>query len=303
MFRSVHDKARMAERRLAELVVAAYRRDKGSRRVQRQAARLLRASAHAEKRFERDVAAAMRGVHAGIRGALERELAERAPEERRDAARSFPPELEHRLFEYVRLHVGPAFGRMARTVNQDNQEALALFGITPATVPGLAGLLASAREDAIRRVQGAAKTYTDEVQGVLEDPDNIGLTHDELAELLEERGRVSESTARFLARDTTLRTNAAVTKARQTAAGVTAYRWSTSRDERVRETHAELEGEKYDYDDPPVTNDAGDTNNPGEDWQCRCAALPVIDELEEEEPSGERLPDLEEEPEEEMAAE
>ena len=74
---------------------------------------------------------------------------------------------------------------------------------------------------------------------------------------------------------------------RQQAAGVNEYTWSTSRDERVRPMHAKLEGQRFAYDDPPETTEDGETNNPGEDWQCRCIALPVISLLELEEPEAE----------------
>ena len=45
----------------------------------------------------------------------------------------------------------------------------------------------------------------------------------------------------------------------------------------------------FDWDDPPVTNDDGDTNAPGEDYRCRCVAIPQIAELDQE--SEEDVPD------------
>lgn len=60
------------------------------------------------------------------------------------------------------------------------------------------------------------------------------------------------------------------------AAGTDRYVWVTSMDERVRETHAILEGGVFSYSDPPVTNDNGDVNNPGEDYNCRCVDRPVF---------------------------
>jgi len=101
-------------------------------------------------------------------------------------------------------------------------------------------------------------------------------------EALEERVGVSASRAQLIAVDQTLKTNAQVMRARHEAAGVTQYRWSSSRDERVRKRHAELDGQVFSYDDPPETNDDGDTNNPGEDFRCRCIAVPFVDDLDEE---------------------
>lgn len=274
---------------------AAWRRDASRPVNRRKAARLLKASAKAEAGYVRNVLRVMRAVHAGFLGSIGESsaLESRAAghSDARPLPRPFPHGMQKRLFVYIRDHVGPAFDGMAREVNRDNVEGLALLGIQPAYVPGLAGTIAHAREDNVRLIQKAAGDYADQVQAVLTDPANLGLRHEELRDLLVERGNVSVSRASFIARDQTLRLNAAITKSRQQAAGVLRYTWSTSQDERVRPMHAELEGLAFDYDDPPVTNEEGDTNNPGEDYQCRCVAIPVIPELEEEEP-----PEEEEEP-------
>lgn len=283
----VYPTLRQAKRQGAAAFANGYRADQTDRKKQRRAAKLLRASKRAEARFERELVALLRGVHSGFRKILHEQLELRKPESRMnraDAGDPFPPGLMARLFVYVTRGVGPAFDAMAKTVDGDNEEALKLFGIAPGHVPGLAGILASARQNAMQRVQQAASKYASQVQQVLADPKNADLRVEELAGLLEDRASVSESEARFIARDTTLKTNADVTRMRQQAAGVEEYRWSTSQDERVRPMHAELEGEKFAYDDPPVTNDEGETNNPGEDWQCRCIALPVISFLEEPAP-------------------
>lgn len=46
--------------------------------------------------------------------------------------------------------------------------------------------------------------------------------------------------------------------------------------------HQELDGTEQSWDDPPVTNEDGDRNHPGEDYQCRCVAYPILDELDGE---------------------
>jgi SPP1 gp7 family putative phage head morphogenesis protein len=116
-----------------------------------------------------------------------------------------------------------------------------------------------------------------------------------LQPLLESRLEVSASRAELIARDQTLKLNANVTQWRQTEAGVERYIWTTSNDERVREGHADLDGEEFSWDDPPDTGD-GERNHPGEDFQCRCIAYPVIPELDDEEPASdddEEAPDVE----------
>ena len=59
--------------------------------------------------------------------------------------------------------------------------------------------------------------------------------------------------------------------------GIRRYMWSTSGDVRVRHDHKELNGKIFYFDNPPITDKAtGARNNPGEDFGCRCVAIPVM---------------------------
>lgn len=80
--------------------------------------------------------------------------------------------------------------------------------------------------------------------------------------------------ARFIARDQVSKLNGQLTQIRQTKLGITRYIWATSNDERVRDSHQEKEGNIYSWDDPPA-----DTGHPGDDFQCRCTAIPYLADL------------------------
>lgn len=82
--------------------------------------------------------------------------------------------------------------------------------------------------------------------------------------------------ARLIARDQTAKLNAAITKSQQKDAGVNRYEWSDSGDRRVRSSHHRLNGHIFNWDNPPET-EGGRHCHPGEDYQCRCCALPVFD--------------------------
>lgn len=101
-----------------------------------------------------------------------------------------------------------------------------------------------------------------------------GLRVEEIRGLIQERFGVSESRADLIARDQTLKLNAQMTRENYKRANVNKYVWTTTRDERVREEHAELDGQVFSFDDPP------EPGNPGEDFQCRCTAFPVFEEEE-----------------------
>ena len=57
--------------------------------------------------------------------------------------------------------------------------------------------------------------------------------------------------------------------------GLPRYRWVTKRDGRVRTDHAILDGQIFEWNNPPVVNSAtGKRAHPQQDWNCRCEAIP-----------------------------
>lgn len=82
--------------------------------------------------------------------------------------------------------------------------------------------------------------------------------------------------ARLIARDQTAKLNFEIMQNQQRDAGVLKYEWSGALDKRERASHRALEGKVFSWDDPPET-DGGRKCHPGEDYQCRCCALPVFD--------------------------
>lgn len=106
-----------------------------------------------------------------------------------------------------------------------------------------------------------------------------GYRSDRLARLLEVHYGMSKRRATFVARQ---ETSLLVSKHRQeryTQAGVRKYRWSTSAlDSRVRDDHRELHGRIFTWDAPPITDRrTGRKCHPGEDFGCRCVAIPIVE--------------------------
>lgn len=90
---------------------------------------------------------------------------------------------------------------------------------------------------------------------------------------LRDRIGMTKRRATLIARDQTSKLNGQLTQLRQTQNGVSSYVWATAGDERVRPTHAMNEGQTFKWDDPPATG------HPGSDYNCRCTAIPVLDNL------------------------
>jgi SPP1 gp7 family putative phage head morphogenesis protein len=90
---------------------------------------------------------------------------------------------------------------------------------------------------------------------------------------------VSANKAQFLARQETNLMTAAYKEARYESAGITEYIWRTvagSPNHPVRPEHKVLDGQTFRFDNPPITSKDGKRNNPGEDFNCRCVAIPIV---------------------------
>lgn len=116
-----------------------------------------------------------------------------------------------------------------------------------------------------------------DVEEMVRDAVRVGRRNQALARDLSARFGVSERHARLIARDQIGKYYADVNHARQRALGVRRFTWRTAGDERVRPSHDELDGEVFDYDDPPEVD--GEVALPGEPVQCRCWADGVLEDL------------------------
>ena len=99
-----------------------------------------------------------------------------------------------------------------------------------------------------------------------------GTTVSDLQDVIQERIDVSDSRAELIARDQIGKLNGDLTRERHAEAGVTQYVWQTMGDERVRDSHADCDGKTFTWGEPPA--DPG--CEPGEDFQCRCWAEPIL---------------------------
>ena len=97
-----------------------------------------------------------------------------------------------------------------------------------------------------------------------------------LVGILEHDFGMSENKAKFLARQETALLMSQFREERFKSAGVQKYRWSTSGDSRVRERHKELNGHVFTWDNPPIIDELGHRGHPGQDYNCRCIAIPLV---------------------------
>ncbi len=225
------------------------------------------------------------------------QYAKQEPAPHLDAADGSGPDIKGggAIIRGIQLRVGGASGNVAEKVENNSRNEFKRLGIDlRESEPKFGKLVEGWRAENVDRAKSLAEFERDKLSDILAKGENKTVA--ELRQRIQDRLEVSRSKADLLARDQVLKLNAKITRERHQAAGITEYIWTTSNDERVRETHEELEGETFSWDDPPVTNEAGDRNHPGEDYQCRCVPYPVLPELGSEETADDPPDDVGEDP-------
>lgn len=122
----------------------------------------------------------------------------------------------------------------------------------------------------VQLIKSVHSQYLDKVQTTVHQSVLSGKLNRDLLKEIKEIGNVSERRAKLIARDQASKFNGAIDQAQQEALGITHYIWSTSGDERVRDSHAENEGQIFSWENPPPTG------HPTHDVNCRCIALPYF---------------------------
>lgn len=181
----------------------------------------------------------------------------------------------------------------ARVVEANGREFERVLRINPRQVgASLSSAIDKFRRENVELITSIPAQQLEQVSAVVESAWAKGERVETLRAKLQERFEVSKSKADLIARDQVLKLNAQVTRERQQASGITEYTWVTSRDERVRgnpagkypdssHDHYSLDGTRQRWDAPPQVADDGTTAHPGEDYQCRCVAVPILSFLDD----------------------
>lgn len=156
------------------------------------------------------------------------------------------------------------------------------IGITPEIPPGLRETL---NADFTRNLDLAVKNFAQEeiieLRALVEENAlKFGGRTDRLAKIIESRFGVTRRKAEFLADQETGLFVSKYRAERYKNAGITSYTWSTSHDNRVRDSHAALDGKRFDFETGANVSPKGEPArylNPGEDWRCRCVPIPIIE--------------------------
>lgn len=127
-------------------------------------------------------------------------------------------------------------------------------------------------------IESIPKEFLNEFKDTVYQEYLSGSSITDLSKQIRERYGVSKSKSRMLARDQLGKLNTQISRHQQQNVGSNKYKWKTAGDSRVRSRHKELNNKICSWDDPPVVDKkTGRKAHPGEDYQCRCVAIPVFD--------------------------
>ncbi len=151
----------------------------------------------------------------------------------------------------------------------------AMFGLDVLKMePWLASKVEAFTAESVSLIKSIPAKFFTQVESQVIRAAREGLRWEELAEIIEARTGVAEASAKLVARDQVGKFMGELNAARQQELGVSRFIWRTARDNRVRESHEELEGKIFAWNDPPIVD--GQPSLPGEPINCRCQAEPLL---------------------------
>lgn len=170
-----------------------------------------------------------------------------------------------------------------------------VLGIRPeVNEPWLNDAMAGFAKTNAKLVGNASQQFLDKLELRINDGARQGLRAEDIAQQVQDDFvdidgtdvQTAMNRAKLIARDQVASFRGDLTKVRQSELGITQFVWRTSQDERVRKSHAEREGETFDWggdfvaqlEEKGLTVDKID-GPPGRPILCRCTAEPVLDDL------------------------
>jgi SPP1 gp7 family putative phage head morphogenesis protein len=181
------------------------------------------------------------------------------------------------LDNIIQSHEVPTDG-MIEQVDSGWQAASKAIAVQPVLTPVMRKKMA---EQYNTNIKTYAQKFTEErfkaIRDDVQENSLEGYRFDTLIDRIHAQADISAKKARFIARQETSLFVASFRQERFREAGVSRYRWSARGPGITRPDHFALHGKIFRYDDPPIVDTkTGRKGNPGQDFGCLCADIPLM---------------------------
>lgn len=148
-----------------------------------------------------------------------------------------------------------------------------LLGVSPfRSEPFLQPLMDGWITENTRLIKSIPTALNSDLDGIIRRGVMQGKSVRDITKDIKARYPVTESRARLIAQDQTLKAHADLARYRLQSVGVKRYIWRTVGDSRVRPEHADRNGSIFSWDKPPSGG------HPGQNYRCRCRAEAIFDD-------------------------
>lgn len=182
-----------------------------------------------------------------------------------------------------KVKVEHMFDRTLWKTNKSLQESVKGITVAPDLTPEMRKRIAAEWQDNMKIwIKDFTQEEISKLRKDLQKSVFTGNRYETAAQSIKKSYGVTENKAKFLARQETALLMAKFKETRYQAAGIDQYKWQTvagTKNHPVRPSHKILEGKIFRWDDPPITTPPGEAqrrNNPGQDYNCRCFAKPIV---------------------------
>lgn len=190
----------------------------------------------------------------------------------RDVRLRFATEVTDDTVEGIAATAGRQIEMFSATqVNRTFQSAIGIP--VDSLFPDASDAIEAFTKDNVALIKSLPEQYFREIETTALRNFRAGRRFKSWAPELQKRFNVSKSRAALIARDQTNKFNSELNRVRQQALGVRKYIWRTVGDERVRESHAAIDGNVYSWVGSPQPPEG----HPGQPINCRCSAEPQIE--------------------------
>lgn len=133
--------------------------------------------------------------------------------------------------------------------------------------------LKTAIERNVELIQAIEEKQSDLLENSVLEAVRGGSNFDKVFDEVQAQANRGRAYSEFVARDQVGKAYAKINEEKQKSVGFPGYIWQATNDDRTRDSHAALDQQYFSWDKPPEI-EPGRFLHPGEDYQCRCIAIP-----------------------------